>query len=208
MKRFALTLLLLTSAAALQAATITYHVSVDSSGIGSSTPGYIDFQFNQANASTSLAASATVDNFISSGFIFVDSGNLYLGGATGSLSAPPLIFDNTVAGNNVFDQSVDAFGTAFSFDVTFAGDALNTTAPDGSGFFVSLLGTDFSPLVLGDGLVASIVINGDTTITTNPTDLSTIEASTVPEPSSLLMIFAGVALVAFARRSNGADRRK
>jgi len=202
--KFASLAILFLSSVAVQAATITYHVSVDSSGISGSVPGYIELQFNPAVGGNSLPATATIDNFTSTSFTFDDLSNFSLGGVTGSLSSLPLSFDSSVGGANLFDQGVTVFGTTFGFDVTLSGAALDTTAPDGNAFFVYLLGTDFSPLVLQDGLVASIVINGDTSITTNPTDLSTIEANTVPEPASLVLMLAGVSLVGFTV----ASRRK
>ena len=205
-----LVFLFLGLAAVLPAASITLHVSVDSSGIGT-VPGYIEFQFNQAPSGDSLPATANIANFTSSGFTFDNLSNFSLGGVSGSLSSPPLVFDNTVGAANLFDQGVAIFGNSFSFDVTLAGSALNTTANDGSAFFVLLLDTNFNPLTANDGQVASIVINGDTSVTNNPTSLSTITAaSSVPEPATFAMTLAGAMLLGLARFASAANvnRRK
>ena len=186
-------------AAILAAGPISYTVTVDSSSIGSSPAGFIEFQFNQANANTSLAATATVSDFTSAGFTFNNTTNSSLGGVTGSLSAPPLVFDNTVGGTNLHDQGVSTFGSSFSFTLTLDGAALGTPATDGSQFFVYLLGTDYSNLIGPAGGVAGVTINGDTTLTTNAVEgISSV--SETPEPSTVAMFGLGIAMLAIRRR--------
>lgn len=185
------------------AAAISYQISVDTSSIASSA-GYIEFQFNQANASTSPAATASVSGFTSSGFTFDNMLNFSMGGVTGSLISPPLDFDNTVGGTNLYDQGVSSFGSGFSFILTLDGDALGTTATDGSQFFVFLLGNDFSPLVAsGPDGVAGVTINGDTTLTPNAMNgMATVELytpSAVPEPSAFLLLGTGVVMLISGR---------
>ena len=205
MKRLLLPFLVLGSIATLAAAPVSYTVSVDSSSISHSTAGYIEIQFNQANANTSLAATASVFNFSATGFTFDHSLDGSLGGVTGSFWAPPVQFDNTVGGSNYYDAGVTAFGTGFSFVVTLDGAALGTSSTDGSEFFVYLLGTDFSNLLGPDGTIAAAVtINGDTTITTNPVSgrstINSYTASETPEPSTVLLFGIGGAMVAIRRR--------
>ncbi len=208
MKTILLPLLALGSMATLTAAPVSYLVTVDTSSIGTSTLGYIEFQFNQANASTSLAATANVTDFNSSGFTFDDSLDAVLGGVTGSLSAPPLAFDNTVGGTNLFDEGVTTFGTGFSFVVTLDGAALGTTSTDGSQFFVFLLARNYSSLAgATDTGVGGVTINGDTTITPNPvTGLSTVTTYTAPvggaapEPSAFVLFGMGGAMLGMWRR--------
>ncbi len=197
MKRILFSLLALGSVVALSAAPVSYIVTVDTSSIAASTPGFIEFQFNRADALTSLAALAYVDNFTSTGFTFDSTSDAILGGVTGSPSSPPLVFDNTVGGANIFDRGVSSFGGGFRFVLTLDGAALSTAANDGSEFFVFVLASDYNPL-LGSGstgAVASVAINGDMTITTNPVDaLSTI--GPVPEPSTLILCgLAGIGLI-------------
>ena len=199
MKRILLSLLALGSIASLTAAPISYTVTLDSSAISGSTAGYIEFQFNQANASTSQAATASVSNFTSTGFMFDDLSNYSLGAVSGSLSAPPLAFDNTGGGTNLFDQGVSHFGSGFSFTLTLDGDALSNTVNDGSEFFVYLLDSGFNNLAGPDGtVVASVVINGNTTVSLNPVNgFSTITpaSSDAPEPSAISLFGIGGAMV-------------
>ena len=205
MKRFLISLLALGSLAALNAQIFSYQVTVDTSSIGSSTPGYIEFQFNQANASTSQAATASLDDFISSPDVtFDNTTDFSLGGVAGSLFSLPLEFDNTVGGTNLYDQGVSVFGTSFQFTVTLEGAALSTPATDGSEFFVYVLDSGYNNL-LGpvDSGAADLIINGDTSITpVTVTSISTITPVAVtPEPSTLSMLgIGGAAIVAICRR--------
>lgn len=200
MKRILFSLLALGAFSALSAAPVSYLVTVDSSSIAPATAGFIEFQFNQANAMTSLAAMAYVDNFTSVGFTFDNGANAAMGGVTGSLQAPPLVFDNTGGGSNLFDQAVTEFGTVFSFILTLDGPALNSVADDGSEFFVYLLASDYSVLIgptNGAG-IASVAINGDSSLTEYALGgFSTITA--VPEPATLWTVGLG-GLVLLVRR--------
>jgi len=205
MKRFLISLLALGSLAALNAQIFSYQVTVDTSSIGSSTPGYIEFQFNQANASTSQAATASLDDFISSpDFTFDNTTDFSLGGVAGSLFSLPLEFDNTVGGTNLYDQGVSVFGSTVQFTVTLEGAALSTPATDGSEFFVYVLDSGYNNLLgPADSGAADLIINGDTSITpVTVTNVSTITPVTVtPEPSALSMLgIGGVAMVAIRRR--------
>ena len=222
MKRFLIiSLVALGSVASLCAGTVSYQVVVDSSSIAPSTPGFLEFQFNQANAATSGAALAYVSDFTSAGFTFDDSSDASLGGATGSLSAPPLVFDNTVGGTNLYDEGVSSFGSSFSFVLTLDGDALSTPETDGSQFFVYLLGTDYSTLLGTDaGGVGGVTINGDTTTTPNAVDgisvvslytpissnpssnPSSSPSSATPEPSTIMLLALSGAMLICLRRSH------
>jgi len=205
MRRLIISLLALGCFAALDAQIFSYQVTVDTSSIGTSTPGYLEFQFNQANASTSQAATAYLDDFLASpDFTFDNTTDFSLGGVAGSLFSLPLEFDNTVGGTNLYDQGVSVFGSTVQFTVTLEGAALSTPATDGSEFFVYVLDSGYNNL-LGpvDSGAADLIINGDTSITpVTVTNVSTITPVTVtPEPSALSMLgIGGVAMVAIRRR--------
>lgn len=193
MKNALIAVLLFLSAGALNASTFSFHLQFDTSSIAAATPGFVEIQFNQANGATSLAAMASVDNYSQIGYTFNSGSNYTSGGVTGSPFSPPLVFDNTVGGANVFGHGIAEFGSYLAFDVTFSGDALNMPADDGSEFFVSFLAADFSNLIIA-GPVASIALNGTPSITLNTTSVSTIEPT--PEPSTILMCFGGLLLLA------------
>jgi len=193
---------LLASAAALNADTIGFHVNVDTSSIASAI-GFIEIQFNQVNAGTSLPATATVSNFTSAGFTFDNSSNFSLGGVSGSFSSPPLVIHNDVGATNLFDQGVAAFGSSFGFSVLMSGPAIGGTSVDGSSLFLFLLGTDFSPLIgsLDNGEVANIQINGNGSVTAHGSNVATV-ATVVPEAPMLPVVGLGLAAlyVIYVRR--------
>ena len=208
MKSLLISFLALGSLASLSASSFSYQVTVDTSSIGGLTPGFLEFQFNQADSLYSLAATATVSDFTSTGFTFDDTQDSTLGGATGSLSSPPLVLDNTVGATNLFDEYVSKFGSSFSFVVTLAGPALTNTAADGSGFYTFLWSTDYSTNLIGSattGAVAEVDINGDKTTATTPlAGISTITSYTAPmtatpEPSALSLLGLGAAILLFRR---------
>lgn len=197
---------------AANAAAVTYQFTVNTSSIPGGTPGFIEFQFNQANGLTSQAATASLSGFTSTGFTFNSLSDFSLGGVTGSLSALPIVFDNTVGAANLHDAGVSQFGTGFSFLLTLDGAALSTPSTDGSQFFVYLLGAEYNNLIGPEGGIAGLTINGDTSITTNAVNgLSTVQLYTppapesVPEPGAFLLLGTGVAAL-FSRRALASRR--
>ncbi len=186
---------------AASAGTVQYLVSVDSSGIGSGTPGIIEIQFNQANSTTSLSALASVTVLSVSGYTGDSTADQVSPGVTGNLANPPLLIPNDASGTNYADQGVGVFGSGFSFTVTFTGAAIGGSATDGSGFYLFLLDRSLNPLVgpLGSGEIANVIVNGDGS-TTGTGSTFTGGSATVslytptPEPSTL---FTGFGLTLF-----------
>ena len=188
-------LLVLCSAAAM-ADPITYNVTVDTSSI-SGTAGSLDFNFNPGPFVTQ-AASLQILNFSSNGSL---AGNCPcgIGDVTGQLPAT-VTFDNATAFNDYFDQFT--YGSILSFDVSLYGPALSS--PDG----VSTSGSTFAfsmfsdadgtvPALTSDttdGFAVTIDVNLDgTTTVTNyspQAGVTPLDATTVPEPSTLKLIAA------------------
>lgn len=198
-RRTLLSLIAFTLAAGTaQADILTYLVSVDTTGLPAGA-GYIELQFNQANALTSGVGAATVTQFLSTGYT--------LGGAapsspgvTGSFAAPPLVIPNDQGAANYYDEIVNTWGQSFSFVLS-----LDSAATD-SGFFVYLLDSGFSPIVgpLGSGEVANLIIDATGGVTPQGSTFAGGSASVapVPEPAAgwLLATCLGVLLLLFRRR--------
>lgn len=180
------------------AGTVSYSFQVDTSGIASAAPagGWLDFQFNQANALDSLSALATIDNFSSTGFVFGGT-QLASTGVTGSLPGPVAI-PNDQGGANFFTQEIGAWGSGFQFSVTLSGAAVGTPAPDGSTFFVLLLFPDFNPIVAPPTIAGEILnVNLDSTGAASAQG-STFDggsALATPEPGALWLALAGLAAI-------------
>jgi hypothetical protein len=178
---------------AARAGTITFGFRVETSGI--TAPGWIDFQFNQANAGTSLSATATITNFMAPGFIFADPAQVSAG-VTGDLFTIAVVIPNDAAGANFFAQPVSTWGPQFQFDVTLTGDAVGNAAPDGSGFYVFLEDETGAPLPTSLPFSEALNITIDTAgaATAEYNDL----ASPTPEPGTAWLMVAGFGMVAFA----------
>lgn len=186
--------LVLISAGA-RADVVAYQFHVDTSGIAALAPlgGWMDFQFNQANAADSLSAVATLNIFQSAGFTF-GATELESAGVGGTLPGP-ITIPNDQGGANYFTQEVTSWGSSFDFTVALSGPAVGTPAPDGSAFYVYLLYPDFSPIVSPPTTTGEILnVTIDTAGGTAPTG-STFpggSAAAVPEPGSVWLLLAGI----------------
>jgi hypothetical protein len=193
---------LLLGAAALQAGTIQYQVTVDTSGFAANTPGFIDFQFNQADVNA-LSGTLSINTFYSTGYTFNDGMNAFSSGVTGSFTSLPVVIRNDAGGTNYFARGVNAFGSSFTAILTISGNVVGGTATDPSKVFVILEDSTGAPLFSsGDiGEVGSINFNTDGTSTPTVYAFAGGSASIgapTPEPST---VFAGLlGLVAVAAR--------
>ena len=112
--------------------TVNYNFFVDTSGIAALSPsgGWLDFEFNQANALDSLSAIATITGFTSTGYTFGPTVQT-TPGVTGLLPGP-IAIPNDQGAADFFTQEVTAWGGSFAFEVSISGPAVGTAAPDGS----------------------------------------------------------------------------
>jgi len=180
---------------------VTYDVSINTTSIATSPPGYIDFAFNPADAS-SLYATATVYNFSTDGV--VGSQFFQQGDASGPINGPltTLSFDNGTSNNELFYNFT--YGTYVNFDVTLMQSG---TGGPGSTFAFTLYDASGNPYSNNGVNTATITINpdGSTTgtaylpydgVTGSVTPLTTV----VPEPSSLFVGgFGMIALLCWFR---------
>ena len=182
----------------LASAAGTFHVELNTQNLGST--GWIDIQLGSAPMQSS-AAWADLSHF--SGFI--DPASAQLSDVTGSLANGYRLDTSNAGWSDLFHQ-VNYAGGKISFDLTIDGaigsnyssfsvslyDAnqqlLSGTA-GADGF--SVLRLDFAPPASA-GESGSLLVNGY--------DASLVQITAVPEPSSWLMLGAGVALLGLARR--------
>jgi hypothetical protein len=165
---------------------VTYDVSINTTSIATSS-GFIDFQFNPADA-TSLLATATAFNFSTDGVVGMQA--FQSGDATGPATGPltTLSFDNGTALNELtYDFT---YGTFINFDVTLMQSG---TGGDGSTFALTLFDPNGNAFSNTGVNTATITINPDGS-TTGTAFLpfagvtgSVTLLSAVPEPSTLLL---------------------
>jgi hypothetical protein len=197
-------LLLVASTGAASANSVTYSFFLDTSGIGALSPtgGWLDFEFNQANALDSLSAVATLTGVTLSGDYSL-GGTLFTStGVTGTIPGP-IDIPNDQSAANYFTQEITTWGTSVQFSVTLTGPAVGTAAPDGSGFYAYLLDPGFSQIVTPPTLTGEVLnVTIDTSGAATPTPASfTGGASYVtPEPSTALLLLPVLGLAALKRR--------
>lgn len=181
----------------------TYTVTVDTSSV-SGTSGSLDFQFNPGLFG-SQSATLQVLNFAGDGTL--SGAPILTGHVTGALPGT-LSFDNGTGFNDYFGGFV--FGNALSFNLTFSGPAVLT--PDG----VSASGSSFAfsmfsdpagtvPVLTSDttnGFAFTVDVNLDgTTTVTNNSAQTLVLATSVPEPTTEILLAAGLVAIAWRRRS-------
>ncbi|MBJ7311432.1 NF038129 family PEP-CTERM protein [Rugamonas sp. CCM 8940] len=178
------------SALAGAAAADVLHVELDTSGFGPLS--WIDLQFNPANSTGAVLAELSLSHL--SGF---DTSLVpELNGDVAGSAAGGFHFANTTTWNDVFH----AVRGKVSFDVTFSG--LSDPKSMQSALSVSLYGADrttqlgnvdaYGSLLRLDW-TASPVVGGQGAVSIGYQDLAHVGVSAVPEPSSWLMLGAGLA---------------
>lgn len=183
---------------------------------GSGYTGYIDLQFN-ANAGADFAT-ATIFGFSSDGSLTAPT--YLIGDASGNLATTVTIGNGALdaSGYNDYNQAF-TFGTFVKFEITLAGPALNASGNTaGSAFSLSFYGSDDETNLLSTDLSgASAMLDIEPSGTVTPFTYAagdnnvytTITA--VPEPRSVLLLAAGLLLLAagasirFRRRKSLSD---
>ena len=174
-------------------------VITDTSSLSGS--GYIDLQYN-ANAGAG-ASTATITNFLTNGSLGGAATISLVGDASGNLASTVTILNGALnsSGYNDYNEAI-TFGTFVTFNVTLS-DPVGGTA--NSAFIVSYYASDDATPVLstdltGDSALLTIEPNGTVLVQTyqaaGGSYDTTIGSGSVPEPSSVLTLLAGLVLLA------------
>jgi hypothetical protein len=200
--RRALLALALSACAGLAAADATYHVELDTTGFGDN--GWIDLQFNPGSAGNSAAATVGLSGF--TGFdasVAADVTDSVSGSLAGGYSIA-----NTYDSNYLFHAVT--FGGKVGFDVTFSGAGDPSPQAWGSMFSVALMNADYTAYLGNYGTDGSSLLQlswtpaatlgGQGVVGSEVFDTAAVSVSAVPEPSTWLMLGAGLGLIGWSRR--------
>jgi hypothetical protein len=201
----ALALVMILLSPPAEAGSETFEILINTSSLAQGSGGLVDIQLSPAYAPLASTVSARVfapatDGTISPGASLLDPA---MGTATGDLNSPGgVVMNNTAFSEIGQDFSVRSF---LDVDVTLAGTEI------GPGATGSFTGTVFTLTVFDSqtadaGLSAIFTVNpevdsngdpvvdGSIGVSTSDSTVSVIQAASVPEPSSILLL--GVALAA------------
>lgn len=180
---------------ALPAHAETWQVDIDTTQLAGKD-GYLDFQLNPG-ASDVQTVEVQISHFGSDatlGAYRVD------GAASGSLS-DVLVLENSEALNAWLQELVFGSHIVFTLDLNTA-----FTASSGSSFVALLWDADFNPLLTAEGEDAALRIDLASGSFPSWVASSSVQVSTVPEPSVAVSLLAGLGLVGFASRRGQASR--
>lgn len=190
-------------ACASLASAATLHVELDTTGLGSD--GWIDLAFNPASPAAALAY-ADLSHFVGfNGAIAAET----VGSVSGSLASGYHFANDDAGGWNDLFHAVH-LGGKLSFDISFSGAADPSYNTLQSAFSVALWGDHDATVALGapgpDGTLLTLnwlpaaAAGQQGSVTSVISDQAVAGVSAVPEPSSWLMLGAGLALLGMARR--------
>lgn len=185
-------------AAACSAATL-YQVTVDTSSLGASASGFLDFQFN-GSGNPSPSGTAVVSGFSGSNLTVDDSLAQVFGAVSGNLVPGPLQIANTDPFNDYFVPfSISGAGSNFTFQVALTGDILNPPPGnlDGTDFALLIFADDgFTPLLTQDGQLARIAIDALGGVVEEAFAPAIVAPVVIPEPSTWMLAAAGLGMAA------------
>jgi hypothetical protein len=195
MKIKLLVIALIMFAASSAFASLSYDVTVDTSGLTGS--GYLYFQYNSGTTQT-LTTTATVQNFATDGTLgalgpnaFPNSGTY----VTGTL--PKVSFTNGNVETSDYNQAI-TFGKSFNFDLVLpTGTSDNAGSTFALSLFQDALGA--TPLKTVDGTLFTISLNADGTATAVVADAGTT-ATPTPIPAAAWLLGSGIMGLAGIRR--------
>ena len=184
------------------AAADTFDVVVNTSSLPAAQPFTLDFYLNPGSGGNDSNTSVSISNFDLGGGSLVGAPTLSGGGATGDVTSGIGLTDSDAAFNE-FTQTFDP-GSFLSFQISFTGgvdspapdffafllDELNTNDPNNSLVSFNFDSAHPSPNVF----TATTFVNGGDEVR------GVTPAVTSPEPSSMLLLGAGLSLLAMRRR--------
>lgn len=178
------------AAVGASAAPTSFHVNVDTTSL--SGPGLLSLGFGQTGGAGLVTA--TVSNLTGSTGAIAPTGDVVLGANSFTIA-------NSVVPDGSFADIDALFGGMFGFDIAFTGDFMNETGSEVSSLYLYLLDSAYGTLA-GDQFtgVASFTIGQGVDIVADPTNLGFVSiaplaAAAVPEPSQLLLMLAGLAMM-------------
>lgn len=172
----------------------SYRVTINTVDVEGAT--FLDMNFGSFDGAA--VATATISN-LQGGFGSVDS---FLGNV-GFLPGGVFTIDNQ--GTNFLTHNITA-GSTLSFDVSFSGDFLTEMGDFTSFFSAALLGADYSAVGNAEGDVIFSIAQLSTMGIAAAVGFETfgnaeVSVNAVPEPSELLLMLTGLALMgAMVRR--------
>jgi hypothetical protein len=188
---------------------ILYLVTVDTSAVNG-VSGFLEFGF--APRDDSQSAFVRIGGFSPLGGL---SGTPEVNGGVSGALPGTLVIDNSTSFNDYF-QAFN-FESTITFLLQFDGPALGSpdgTSTTGSTFIFAMLDdTGTTPLLTtdpnGNAFIVDVNLDGTTTPTLFPptpggTPVVTLEEVSTPEPSALLLICTGLAMIGLCR---GLQRR-
>lgn len=170
----------------------TYHVSIDTSTLGSGT-AYIDLALGALTDAAPVTA--TLNNFSGNFGSYTETN----GASSGSVGAGVVLMNGT-SYNDLFQSIV--LGGLFSFDVSF--ETSGSGSGSGTTFYSALYGSDMQTYLGLQGNLVQIDLQPGTADVVAPNNafasVQAQPAADVPEPASWALLVGGVGLLGVMRR--------